>query len=154
MKMSLVNNEDTVRAVIECAVEKYNEIDIMEDYGMDVNETVQYIKNHCWLVTFYKEDLLAFIILEFNDYNDVNLHFCKLLPGNILQGWKMFIDFTEKQGLTLNAYIDTDKQSVVRIAERFGFEIQDKDKRYCYGKRRRQAKTTTTTTTSSRTSKA
>lgn len=135
MKMSLVSNEAVLTAVIECAVEKYGEIDIMEDYGMNVLETVEYIQNHCWLMTWYDQDLLAFVILEFVKDRIASIHFCKLLPGNILRGWKMFEKFIDDERIELRCTIDRKKESVMQFAERIGFEFYPNTPEYAVGRR-------------------
>ena len=147
LKVSIVQERGAILEVIRCAEDQYGEIDIMEDYDFNSEQATDYIIERCWLIAFYTDTLKAFVILEWLSISEANIHFCWLEYGPFRKGWKMFLELIEPHCEILNAYIDRDKQSVIKIAERLGFEFKDKTQRYVHGKRILTKATTPTSST-------
>jgi hypothetical protein len=139
MKCSFVTDYKAILECVQCAIDLYEDFDMMEDYNFDAKQCAEYIHKYCWFVSFHDEVLRGFILLEFlGDSREANLHFVKLDSGSILSGWRMFLDLIENEVSVLHAYIDIDKRSVVNVAKRLGFEfdVNNQNKRYAHGKRR------------------
>lgn len=137
LKASIVQTPEAILEVILAAEDLYGEIDLMEDYEFTAEQAAEYINEQCWLIAFHEKELKAFVILEWVKEREANIHFCYLFNGPFRTGWKLFLELVEPHLDLINAYIDSDKQSVIRIAERLGFKFENKDMRYYHGKRRR-----------------
>ena len=132
LKASIVQKPETILEVIHCAEDLFGEIDLMEDYNFDSAQAAEYIKEQCWLITFHEDILKAFVILEWIGKREVNIHFCYLFSGPFRKGWKLFIELVKPHINTINAIVENDKTSVIRIAQRIGFTLLKSDSDYTY----------------------
>ena len=146
MKMVLVRERALKEELLELAHDRFGLDNIFHGEDSTISKA-RYMINQSWFVTFCSDDdeIYALLILEWIDDRIASLHFCLFNRGNILKGWKMFLEEYGHNFDELLTYIPLDRLDVLRLSRALGFK-HTQDKEYYYGRKPISTKTTTATT--------
>lgn len=134
MKMHMITDINLKENLINLAHERFDLDKIFKRDDTTVGNA-QYLLDQSWFVTFCSDsdEIYALLILEWLEKRKASLHFCMFNRGNILKGWKLFLNEYGKSFDELMTYIPLDRLDVLKLSKALGFK-HTKEKDYYYGK--------------------
>jgi len=127
--------DEEMEALIDRADAEFD-LDTIFVSDFDKKTNRDYLLAQSWFITFEDNNgkLLALLMLEWVDHRVASLHFVLFNRGNILKGWKIFLNMFSQHFDELQTYIPVDRLDVLKISKALGFN-HNKDERYYYGRR-------------------